>query len=219
MTKPRASGATNKKLRKRQPNPKQKNTKKNVKKTKKNLPCDKCNKSFSNAFNLKNHKQVKHGGLVWICPFCQKTQVSKYSHERHIKKCPDVDTKDEINPDCNSVYLTSKIEYTPKAASSLIERLTQNNLHRAKLIVDLKKRLLLSLKQNVALKNALQIDHEDEDKEIESLIEIVEVDTEGVEEKEGEECEEDCEESEEEKLSTADDDNNSDDDDEDNDDD
>lgn len=122
------------------------NGKKTPRNSKKLFPCDKCSKKFAKKSNLDNHKEVKHKGLVWICPFCQKTQVSKYSHERHLKTCPHRNQREQaeqINADANSVYLSSKIEYTPKAASTLIDQLTKNNVYRANVIIDLKKVLIV----------------------------------------------------------------------------
>lgn len=133
------------------------------------FPCDQCTKSFSKKSNLTNHQRVKHMGLAWICPYCEKTQSSKFSHGRHIKTCRKVDKRDEMNPDENAAYLKNKIELTPKASSIAIGKLTKNNIERMNIIIDLKKRLLLALKQNVALKIILKMDHSDEDEEIENL--------------------------------------------------
>lgn len=108
-------------------------------------------------------------GLAWICPYCKETQVSKYSHERHIAKCPHNDKTDESNPDANSAYLRNKIQLTPKAASIAIGSLTKNNYERIKIIIGLKKRMLFALKENVALKKVLELEHSDEDEEIEEL--------------------------------------------------
>lgn len=153
-------------------NAKKSTAKKTPRNSKKLFPCDKCSKKFAKKSNLDNHKRVKHKGLVWICPFCQKTQVSKYSHERHLKTCPHRNQREQaeqINADANSVYLSSKIEYTPKAASTLIDQLTKNNVYRANVIIDLKKKYLLSLKRIIALKRILKLSHQDEDEEIEQL--------------------------------------------------
>lgn len=130
--------------------------------------CDACGKSFVKASNLKSHIEVKHKGLAWICPFCRKNQSSKFSHVRHMKTCQDAKTS-ETDPDSNSFYLKSKIQYTAKSAASLIDRLQKLNEAQFKVIAELKSCLLLSLKRNIALKTILHANHKDEDTLLEWL--------------------------------------------------
>lgn len=176
-----------KKVTESQGNAKKQKTKKLKKK--KEYFCDKCSKSFSKAFNLKQHKEVKHSGLAWVCPFCQKKQASKFSHKRHLQKCSDA-AKNETHPDCNSFYLKSRVQYTAKSASNLIENLQRMTQVQDKVIANLKNRLLRSLKRNVTLKKILRTNHDDEDNELEYIqnLQTVEIDNvrEGEEEKEEE---------------------------------
>lgn len=159
-----------KKSPKRAPTTKKQNTKKKTEKSEKNtFSCNQCEKKFAKRSNLNHHAKVKHMGLRWICPFCKKDQASKFSHIRHINSCPDrvhFDGKKEVDADCHSFFINSKVEYTPKAASKIIESLTKIIEFKGKVIIDLQQRLLLSLKRNIALKRIVKVNSNDEEKEI-----------------------------------------------------
>lgn len=123
---------------------------------KKKIQCNKC--SFTKNSNLQHHQKVAHEGLRWVCPFCEKDQISKFSHERHLASCKQNVKREEVDADCNSVYLKDKVERTPKAATKIIENLRKKNTKKIKLILELKEQLRRSLRVNIALKKILRYD-------------------------------------------------------------
>lgn len=168
-----ASKKVTKTVTKKRGNAKKQNKKKSKKKNQ--FHCDQCSRSYCKASNLKQHKEVKHSGKAWVCPFCHRNQASKHSHQRHLKRCPNAKNK-ETHPDSNSFYLKSRKEYTAKSASNLIERLQKVRVAQHKAIVDLKERLLRSLKRNIALKKILRVNHADEVHELEFVQSLLETD-------------------------------------------
>lgn len=106
----------------------------------KRIKCEKCEKTFSKISNLKQHEKKQHQGRVFICPYCEENQSSKYAHIRHIRRKHK--NKSIGNTSENENYIQEdKVVLSDAAKDALIKRLTGQNETQAKTIVELKAKL------------------------------------------------------------------------------
>lgn len=131
-----------------------------------------CGQTFSKQSNLNAHIQKVHQGLRWVCPECEKTQVSKDSHIRH-GKTHGLDFSSTATQ--NEFYLKNKVRQTEAAKDAHIAALMRTVAKQAKIIGAYKTELMKAKKilfdNNLIQSDASQIDEELIQDEIESVVE------------------------------------------------
>lgn len=98
---------------------------------------------FSSLSNLNNHIRSAHDGILWICPYCEEEQSSKYSQKRHIARKHG--TTFEGNLDCNKFQLKARMEMTPEAKDLFISKMTTTMVYNQDVIKNLKTKLKTAL--------------------------------------------------------------------------
>lgn len=101
--------------------------------------CTECKKSFSKKSNLTTHHRSKHMGRRWECSICGEIQVSKYSHQRHIRDKHR--NKNLSKADQNEYYFGHKVQMTHKAKDALIASLKNDIEKNETMVVILKHKM------------------------------------------------------------------------------
>lgn len=105
-----------------------------------------CGRKYTKSSNLKNHILTFHKGLCWVCPHCEKSQVSLHSHIRHIGNVHGIDiTKHEAVR--NQFQSKGTWRLTEKAKDALIKDLMNTVAQQQRTIFALKNQLLEARKK------------------------------------------------------------------------
>lgn len=128
---------------KRAKSPEKKVVAKKAKKTKNGkkigMKCTKCSKRFSKVSNLNAHYKKDHMGRRWECSECKEVQVSKYSHERHVREKHGLREYDAA--DQKEFYFGHFVQMSHKAKQATIVQLQEDLRNSENIIVIMKQKL------------------------------------------------------------------------------
>lgn len=112
-----------------------------------------CRKVYTSVSNLNNHIRVKHVGVRWICPYCDKVQVAKDSHDRHIRRNHPEKWTPELDLDQNQFADKYRANRTGKAKDALIKTMQKTIDKQCEQIVKLQTKLA-DLKQTYNIESS-----------------------------------------------------------------